>query len=52
MEIRNATVFWHPRNGELKLSKIAQGLGEKISLKKTTERLALYLGREGFWQVL
>lgn len=39
-------------SGELKLSKIAQGLGEKISLKKTTERLARHLGRDGFWQVI
>jgi len=39
-------------SGELKLSKIARGLGEKISLKKTTERLARHLGRAGFWRTL
>lgn len=36
-------------SGEVKLSKIAQALGEGISMKKTTERLARHLGRAGFW---
>jgi hypothetical protein len=37
-------------SGEVKLSKIAQALGERTSLKKTTERLARHLGRVVFWQ--
>lgn len=34
-------------SGEVKLSKIALGLGERISLKKSTERLSRHLGRSG-----
>ncbi len=42
-------VFWGfgERRGEV--IEIAQGLGEGISMKKTTERLARHLGRGGFW---
>jgi len=42
-------VFWCFESGEVKLSKIAQALSERISMKKTTERLARHLGRVGFW---
>ena len=46
----NQMCFGVLESGELKLSKIAQGLGERISLKKTTERLARHLGQGGFWE--
>lgn len=36
-------------SGEVKLSKIARALGERISLKKSTECLARHLGRADFW---
>jgi len=46
----NQLCFGILESGELKLSKIAQGLGEQISLKKTTERLARHLGQARFWE--
>ncbi len=48
----NQVCFGILESGELKLSKIARGLGERISLKKTTERLARHLGRALFWEEL
>lgn len=46
----NQMCFGILESGELKLSKIAQGLGEQISLKKSTERLSRHLGQVGFWE--
>jgi hypothetical protein len=38
------------QSGEVQLSQIARALGEGISLKKTTERFARHMGREGLAQ--
>jgi hypothetical protein len=40
------------RSGHVHTNKIASGLEEKITLKKTSERLSRNLGREGLWQEL